>query len=173
MRDPNFFKTVVLIVEHGPDGAMGLVVNRPSAVTVSRALTGHLELPQNQDPVYLGGPVEPAALFVIHDCEDLDPTEDFVVPGIYMGSSTEVFESIVSNGCSQQDRLNYRVYCGCAGWSGGQLEGELERGDWLTIPADPQYVFHSDPYAVWDDLLCRSLRANRILPQQSEHPEWN
>lgn len=173
LRDPNFFKTAVLVVEHGPDGAMGLVVNRPSSVTVAHALTGHLELPKNTDLVYVGGPVEPAALFVIHDSPDLDPEEAPVVPGIYMGSSARVFEDIVG-GCDDPKRaLKYRVYCGCAGWGPGQLDGELERGDWLTLPADPEYVFHENPYSVWDELLSKSFQQKRLFPQSSDHPEWN
>ncbi|HWL10366.1 MAG TPA: YqgE/AlgH family protein [Planctomicrobium sp.] len=173
LRDPNFFKTVVLIVEHGPDGAMGLVVNRPSSVTVAHALTGHLDLPKTKDMVYCGGPVEPAALFVIHDCGNLDPDETPVVPGVYMGSSAEVFENIV---CPNQDKpqcKKYRVYCGCAGWGSGQLEDEMERGDWLVLPAQAGFVFHADPYAVWDELISCSYRAKRLLPLECEHPEWN
>jgi putative transcriptional regulator len=173
LRDPNFFKAVVLIVEHGPDGAMGLVVNRPSSVTVAHALTGHLELPQNSDLVYIGGPVEPAALFVIHDSATIDPTEDPVVPGVFMGSSAEVFENIVCPDSSDPSSLNYRVYCGCAGWGPGQLESELARGDWLICSASANVIFHEDPYSVWDDLLSRSFRAKRLLPVQCDHPEWN
>lgn len=173
LRDPNFFKTVVLIVEHGPDGAMGLVVNRPSSVTVAHALTGHLELPENDDLVYVGGPVEPAALFVIHDSADLDPTESPVVPNVYMGSSADVFEEIVRAGQDHDDRLDYRVYCGCAGWGPGQLDDELARGDWLVLPASAGYVFHEDPYAVWDDLISKAYEAKRLLPVKCEHPEWN
>jgi putative transcriptional regulator len=172
LRDPNFFKSTVLVVEHGTEGAMGLVVNRPLSVTVAHALTGHLELPHNRDLLYLGGPVEPAALFVVHDCGAADPDELPVVPGVYMGSSAEIFEEIV---CPKQTEAlpHYRVFCGYAGWGPGQLEEEMARGDWLTVPAHSQYVFHSDPYSVWDELVARAYREKRLLPIQCEHPEWN
>lgn len=174
LRDPNFFRTVVLIVEHGPDGAMGLVINRPMSVTVAQALTGHLELPgKKSELVYSGGPVEPAALFVVHDSECVDPDEPPVVPGVYMGSSAEVFERIVCCEAQSDEGLHYRVYCGCAGWGPGQLEGELARSDWLVLPAAASYVFHGDPYAVWDELLAQSYQARRLLPVSCEHPEWN
>ena len=71
LRDPNFYKTVVLMVEHNAQGAMGLVVNRPSSVTVAHALSEHFNLPETDDLVYVGGPVEPSALFVLHNCEEL------------------------------------------------------------------------------------------------------
>ena len=173
LRDPNFFKTAVLIVEHGPDGAMGLVVNRPSSVTVAHALTGHLELPENHELVYVGGPVEPAALFVIHNSEQIDPTESPVVPGVFMGSSAEVFQDILEAGENDDEDLRYRVYCGCAGWGPGQLEDELDRGDWFTMSANSGFVFHTDPYAVWDELLRQSYQNRRLLSLECEHPEWN
>lgn len=153
---------------------MGLVVNRPSSVTVAQALTGHLDLPETEsDLVYAGGPVEPAALFVVHNSEHLDPAESPIVPGLYMGSSAEVFERIVCCQSNEDPELNYRVYCGCAGWGPGQLEGELARSDWLLLPAASGFVFHSDPYAVWDELLAQSYQARRLLPVTCEHPEWN
>ncbi|SFI24791.1 YqgE/AlgH family protein [Planctomicrobium piriforme] len=173
LRDPNFFKTAVLIVEHGTEGAMGLVINRPTSVTVAHALTGHLDMPKTSDLVYMGGPVEPAALFVIHDSGTLDPDESPVIPGVYMGSSAEVFEDIVCPSKQKPNPLQYRVYCGCAGWSPGQLESEISRGDWLTVPAASNYVFHPDPYAVWDELVSRSFQSRRLFSFRCDHPEWN
>ena len=67
LRDPNFFKAVVLIVEHTEEGAMGLVINRPSSLSVSNALAGHFDIPETGETVYCGGPVEPDAFFVLHN----------------------------------------------------------------------------------------------------------
>ncbi len=173
LRDSSFFKTAVLIVEHGPDGAMGLVINRPSDCTVAHALTGHLDLSDTTSLVFDGGPVEPAALFVVHNSACLDPKEAPVVPDVYMGSSAEVFEDIVQAVEECGDDLKYRVFSGCAGWGPGQLEGELERCDWLVCDAEAQYVYHEDPYALWDILLNKSYESNRMLPLECDHPEWN
>ncbi|WP_437194122.1 YqgE/AlgH family protein [Planctomicrobium sp. SH527] len=173
LRDPNFFKSAVLIVEHGTDGAMGLVVNQPTSTTVSHALKGHIELPKTRDLVYCGGPVEPAALFVIHNCAKLDPDESPIIPGVYMGSSAEVFEDIVSPNTQKPCASKYRIFCGCAGWEPGQLEDELSRGDWLIVPAKSDYVFHQDPYAIWDELVAQSQKSRRLFNFQCEHPEWN
>jgi len=173
MRDPTFFKSAVLIVEHGPDGAMGLIVNQPSDFTVANALKGHINLPENQDLVYCGGPVEPDNLFVVHNSEALDPTEMPVVSGVFMGSSSDVFEDILQASLEDQEELVYRVFAGCSGWGPEQLEGELSRGDWLTISADAELVFHDDPYQIWDNLITKSFEAKRILPIDCDHPEWN
>ena len=175
LRDPNFFKTAVLMIEHGEDGAMGLVVNRPSSITVSNALAGQLDLPQVDDFVFVGGPVEPAALIILHSSGELDPDEEAVVPGLYVASSAEVFERIVENinNGGDPDELQYRIFSGCAGWAPGQLEGELARGDWFVVPASSGLVFNDDPYSVWDSLLMEVYRSKRLLPVKCEHPEWN
>jgi putative transcriptional regulator len=173
MRDPNFFKSAVLIVEHGPDGTMGLIVNHPSSFTVAHALQGYMNLPENQDLVYCGGPVEPDHLFVVHNSATLDPTEMPVVSGVFMGSSTDIFEDILQASLEDQEGLVYRVFAGCAGWGPEQLEAELSRGDWLTISADADFIFHDDPYQIWDNLITKSYAAKRILPIDCDHPEWN
>ncbi len=173
LRDPNFFKTAVLLVEHGAGGAMGLVVNRPSSVTVAHALSEHFKLPETNDLVYVGGPVEPQALFILHNAPELDDTERPVIPGLYVGSSAEAFERIVRAACEGHADLRFRIFCGCAGWAPGQLEGELARGDWYLRPAQCEMVFHEDPYCVWDTLVDQVHVANRLLPPTPANPEWN
>ncbi len=173
LRDPNFFKSVVLIVEHGPEGSMGLVINHPSPFTVSHALQGTFDLPENQELVYIGGPVEPEALFVVHNSSELDPTEMPIVENVFMGSSTEVFEDIIQVAQDEPQGLIYRVFAGCSGWGPDQLEGELSRGDWTVLPADEQSVFHTDPYPVWDTLNTKCKQTRRLLPIDCDHPEWN
>ncbi|MES2788735.1 MAG: YqgE/AlgH family protein [Planctomycetota bacterium] len=173
LRDPSFYRTVVLMVEHNKDGAMGLIVNRPSQVTVSRALKGHFELPDTGDVVFTGGPVEKAALFILHNSEDFDGNESPVVPGLYVGNSAHVFEDIVLSASEGHAELKFRIFAGCAGWSPEQLEGEISRGDWLTFPASTDMIFHKDPYAIWD-LLCHLIaRQGDFLPSIPSDPELN
>jgi putative transcriptional regulator len=173
LRDPNFYKTVVLLVEHGSDGAMGLVVNRPSSVTVAHALSEHFNLPETDDLVYVGGPVEPSALFILHNSPEFDQDESPVVPGVYVGSSAEIFEKIVRSSVEGNPDVRFRIYSGCAGWAPGQLEGELARGDWHTWPAENGAIFNDDPYAVWDDVVAKVYESNRILQQPPGDPECN
>jgi len=173
LRDPNFFKTAVLLIEHGSDGAMGVVINRPSSVTVANALSGQFDLPATEQLVYVGGPVEPAALFILHGAGELDPEERAVLPGLFAAGSADVFEQVVRSAETDGEAVPFRVYSGCAGWAPGQLEGELARGDWFVVPGAAEYVFHLDPYAVWDLLLADAYRRKRLLPVQCDHPEWN
>lgn len=174
LRDPNFFKTVVLMVEHGPQGAMGLVVNRPSSVTVAHALSEHFKLPETEDLVFVGGPVEPSSLFIVHDAGELDENESPVVPGVFVGSSPGVFERVVNSSTQGNPDLHFRIFCGCAGWGPQQLEQEIERGDWYLHPACCETVFHDNPYEVWELLLEKLSSANAFLPESRPgRPEWN
>ena len=173
LRDPNFFQSVVLIVEHGEGGAMGVVVNRPSGVTVAQALKNHFELPESGDMVYMGRPVERNALFILHNAADLDGSDKPVLDGVFVGSSPDTFESIVKRLAASSEDLRFRVYFGCAGWAPDQLEGELARNDWLVFPGAVEYVFHADPYAVWNQVVTEYNRANPLVPGVTGRPELN
>jgi putative transcriptional regulator len=173
LRDPNFYKTVVLMVEHGAEGGMGLIVNRPSSVTVAHALSEHFHLPETDDLVYVGGPVEPAALFILHNAAELDEPQCPILPGLFLGSSAGAFESVVRSGAEGEAELRYRILSGCAGWAPGQLEAEIARGDWFLHPACAPLIFHDDPYQVWDLMLQRVYTANRLIPHTAKNPDWN
>jgi len=173
LRDDNFYRTVVLMIEHGPEGAMGLVVNRPSTVTVANAVADHFELPETDEVVYIGGPVEAGALFVVHNVEQFNPDDDSVVPGLYVGSSADVFERVIGRIGDDDPDLKFRVFSGCAGWAPGQLEGELAVGGWHVLPASGDEIINGNPYALWDTLLEQVHEQNRIVPQPPADPRWN
>ena len=169
LRDRNFFKTVVLVLEHTPAGAMGLVVNRPSSLAVANALAGHFDLPETDETVYLGGPVEPADLFLIHHNDAWDGESVQVAAGVFVTTDPQAFEAIVL-----ADHVEpRRIVSGYAGWSPGQLESELDTGDWLVLDAALPDVFAPDPYKLWDELKDRARESHRLIPHPTPHPEWN
>jgi putative transcriptional regulator len=175
LTDPNFFKTVVLIVEHNDHGTMGLVVNRPSSVSVHNALSQYFEIPSTEEVVYVGGPVEPSALFILHDAEEME-CECPIVPGLFCGSSEDVFEDVVrayAHKTDDQQSSSFRIFSGCAGWAPHQAEGEIARGDWHIMPASADLVLHDDSYELWDKCNRKIQIANRILPHTVRNPEWN
>ena len=173
LSDPNFHRSVVLIIEHNDEGAMGLVVNRPSSVTLAHALADHFEISRTDEFVYIGGPVQPSNLFVMHNRRELDPDEPPVVPGLYVGSNSEVFENVVQSVAEECPEIQFRIFCGCAGWGPGQLESEIDRGDWFQVPASAEMLFDEDPYAVWDLVRRQVHRSPMLLPDLPGHPEWN
>src|SRR5262245_48809431 len=164
LRDPNFYKSVVLLLEHGPGGALGLVVNRPTAVKVSTALGGQIELPEQHDRLYVGGPVQSSALFIMHNGPKLQAASHEVGSGLYVATSPEALEEVVRAASSASDApLKFRLFSGCAGWGPGQLEGELARADWHLRPAAPELLFDSDAHALWDALLRQAYDAQRLI----------
>ena len=125
--DPNFHRTVVLVGEHGAEGAMGVVLNRPSGVTVSDAVAPLAGLTAEDDLVHVGGPVQTDAVVVL---------ADFVEPD---RSAGVVFDSVgfVPGEVDDPDELgelrSARVFAGYAGWGPGQLESELEEQAWIVV----------------------------------------
>jgi putative transcriptional regulator len=176
LRDSSFFKAVVLMIEHNDDGAMGVVINHPMDVSVSTALSKHFEISKSGQSVLAGGPVEENALLILHNSTDYDQEHDAIVPGVFVGTCPDVFERVVEattqNGSSEDD-FQFRIYAGYSGWGAGQLEHELSRGDWFTIPASAEFVFGREPYDVWEDVLRCLHERNRMFSNQPSNPEWN
>lgn len=138
LADPNFVKTVVLLVQHNEEGAFGVVLNRPADSTVQDLWEKVSEVPcDNDQPVHLGGPVA-GPLMAVH--ADRSAAEIEIVPGVYFAAQRENLERIL-----QQAEHPYRLFVGHSGWGAGQLENELEQGAWLSTPASAEYVFAPDP----------------------------
>jgi putative transcriptional regulator len=174
LRDENFYKTAILILENVDTGSMGLIINRPSSIRVSHALAGHFNLPETEDVVFGGGPVEPSALVIIHDDVNFKDDGPSVLPGLFVGGSPEAFEKVICEAASSGTlKRCFRVLSGYAGWGPGQLESEISRGDWLVYPACREIVFHDDPYSIYDDLLKRFYEENHILSHRVKDPQSN
>lgn len=173
LRDSNFHKSVVLLLEHGEMGATGLIVNRPSSIKVAHALSGHFSLPEIDDVVFVGGPVEPSALLMLHNADDFQDSDTSPIPGMYIGGSAESFEQVLLNCGNGTDQPHFRIFSGYSGWGPDQLEGEIERGDWLLHPGCCDLLFRADPYEIYDIVLRKILDANRVLPYDVKNAEWN
>jgi putative transcriptional regulator len=142
LADPNFSRSVVLMIQHDREGAFGVILNRPSGRSIADVWQ---ELRGNpcdcREQVHLGGPVT-GPLVVLHAEPEL--AEMRVVDGVYCSMSAERIEEIVS-----ADRKLVRFYAGYSGWGGGQLESELATGSWLTVPGDVEAVFHVPDEELW------------------------
>ena len=135
LLDPNFVKTVVLLVQHNKDGALGLVINRPIDKNVQdlwREVGGGPC--QSRQPVHLGGPV-PGPLMAVHGCADAGELE--ILPGIFFSAAKQNLDTLVA-----QTSHPYKIFIGNSGWGAGQLENELEEGAWLSLSATAEYLYH-------------------------------
>lgn len=173
LRDPNFYRSVVLMLEDTDESSMGLVINRPSSIAVDAAMENLESTPASKDPIFSGGPVETSALFILHNCPELGDQDEQVCTGVFVTGSNESFEALIANDKNCLESCGFRIYCGYAGWGTGQLAEELSRGDWHIIPAESELVFGDDPYHIWEACMERVHEENRILPHDVRNPEWN
>jgi len=163
-----FHRTVVLICQHDPDGAFGLVLNRSSGGKVGELLNEEMPETLQEQPVFLGGPVQPSALSYLHtDSLLLDAN---VIPNVNLGHSLESLVEIASSFSTSQQ---VRVFAGYAGWSPGQLDDELRRQAWLACPASIDLVFHPQPEQLWPTILRKKNWQCRLLTEAPEDPSWN
>lgn len=155
LRDPNFRRTVVLLCEHGPDGSMGLVLNRPLETRGKPVLENFADLPASDSPVLVGGPVGREQVYVLYqsNLSDVGPIESVrpVVDGIHLvGSLDALRELALSDDKASQ---HYRIYAGYAGWGSGQLDFEMGLGSWFVAPARADFVFDTPTADVWACVL--------------------
>ncbi len=165
--DPNFRRTVVLLGEHGDEGAMGVVLNRVSSALVDDAVPPIAPLTGPGEPVYLGGPVQPQAVVVLADFADVEQAEVVVVDSIgFLPGEIEDARAV--------GELNgIRVFAGYAGWGPGQLEDELAEGAWIVLPARGSDVFTASPDTLWADVLRREGGPLAILALLPDDPRVN
>jgi putative transcriptional regulator len=124
--DPNFFRTVVLVIEHGEEGAFGLVLNRPSETSVGEAVPELATLIDSDDPLFIGGPVQPSTVITVARFEDVGDAALAAFDDIgVLGTGGPPIEEMA-------DRvLRAKAFVGHSGWGPGQLEAELETGEWI------------------------------------------
>jgi putative transcriptional regulator len=147
MVDDNFAGTVVYVCDHTSNGAMGLVVNRPTDVdlaTLFDKIDLKLEIqPKASEPVYFGGPVQTDRGFVLHEQSEAEHTSHYssslrVPGGLAMTTSKDILQEVAAGHGPQR----FLMTLGYAGWSAGQLEDEIARNGWLNIPAPTEELVH-------------------------------
>lgn len=151
LADPNFFRTVVLILEHG-EGALGVVLNRPTVITIADVVPAWLDMIANPSVVFHGGPVErTAAIGLARPVGPLDPEQTAVAltidePGRELG----IVNLSAEPGELAEVVRDLRIYSGYAGWSPGQLESEILAGGWLVLDHEGFDPLTSDPATLWN-----------------------
>jgi putative transcriptional regulator len=167
MADPNFARSVIAIANHDEDGALGIILNRPSETEVVEAVPELEGVVDDDEVVFVGGPVQPASIVVLAEFEDPAEAAFLVVGGIGLVSDRTGLERL---GVATARR---RVFAGYAGWGPGQLEQELEREDWILEAVQPQDVFDEEPGALWGRVLARKGGQFRLLARMPLDPSVN
>jgi putative transcriptional regulator len=169
MTDPNFARSVVLIAEHTEEGAMGLVLNRPSDAPVAEAIPDLDWVAGSEDAsVFVGGPVAPNGVIVLAEWED--PSQAVVLVDDDLGF---VPGDVEDTGALAAAVRRARVYAGHAGWGPGQLEDELAEDAWIVESPLREELFSDEPEALWAAVLRRKGREFALLSTMPPDPSLN
>ena len=150
LRDSRFSETVILLLHYGPDGALGVAINRPTWVAATDAFADMPFLDEYTGNVYMGGPLAPANLVALMRMTDIGDNElEPIVDDIYVSADPELLSQLLGTGGTEQ---TLRVYAGHAGWDAGQLDQEIAAGSWQVLPASAELVFTNSPLELWAEL---------------------
>jgi putative transcriptional regulator len=152
LPDPNFWESVVLLIVHGPNGTVGVIINRPSDVKLATVLPGIKALRGRSDTVYLGGPVLADRVLLLIRTAKAPEDAMGVFDDVYASASLDVLKHEVER---RGSKPRFRAYAGHAGWAPGQLEAEVARGDWYVTSADADNVLAAKPRDLWRKLIER------------------
>jgi putative transcriptional regulator len=149
LRDPNFWQTVVLLCEHGAEGSLGLVLNRPTEVEVSTAVNSLPNL-AGVGRVFSGGPVQKSAMLIL--CHGNEPVEgSTILKNVFLAKDLDMMK--IPGLLGPEGKL--RCFLGYAGWGQGQLETEFKTGAWELFPADSDLIFNPEPAYMWQEMMRR------------------
>jgi putative transcriptional regulator len=167
--DPNFSRTVVLILEHNDEGALGVVVNRATSVPVGEVLPAWSPLASTPPVLFQGGPVSlDSALGLGKAGEGADPIGWRRLRGplglVDLDTPTELVVGVLGA---------LRIFAGYAGWGGGQLESEIDEGSWFVVDAIPEDAFTQDPDRLWRTVLRRQLNELAFISTDPDDPSLN
>ena len=165
--DPNFWRTVVLVVEHSEEGAFGLVLNRPSETSVGEAVAELDEVIDPSEPLFIGGPVQPSSVVILGHFEDPDDAALLAFDDVgVLGTATSLEEMSVGVRTA-------RAFVGHSGWGAGQLDSELERGDWILEPARIEDAFSARARDLWASVLTRKGGSYALVARMPPDPSVN
>lgn len=156
LDDPNFTRTVILLLEHTEDGALGLVLNRPSATSVGDALPQWLDHTAAPAHVFVGGPVEPQAAICLARWSGA--SSGTVAEGFRVLDDSDPTLGVLDLGADPAPftgNISLRVFAGYSGWSATQIETEISMGGWYVVDAEPSDVLNPAPEDLWRNVLRR------------------
>lgn len=170
LNDPNFRQAVVLLCEHGPEGALGVIVNRPTAMSISEALPQVPILEGQPHVLYSGGPVQTNQVMMLYRISVTPENSHQVFDGV---ASAATWKSWNGFWMEQPGKESFRAYLGYSGWGPGQLESEMQTGSWITLPADPSIVFEKESARIWSDIVLSLDETSRHYADMPFDPSAN
>lgn len=148
MLDPNFRRSAVAVCEHTDEGSLGFILNKPIEMKLNDLMSN---FPEFDCPVYYGGPVATDTIHFMHNKGDLLEGSQSVTEGVWWGGEFQKLIFLVESELIKPE--NIRFYIGYSGWSGGQLNEELDSGSWVIAESDANYVFKSKHHELWEQIM--------------------
>lgn len=164
LADPNFSHTVVFVLDHSDEGALGIVLNRPTTAEVADTLPRWEALAAAPPVMFVGGPVQPEAVVGLVGADDDSEAVQAVVPGVGIVDLRADPLSLIG------EVRGLRLFAGYAGWGEGQLEDEIAEGGWFIVDAEPEDVLGADPADLWVRVLTRQ---GGVFRNVTEDPSQN
>jgi putative transcriptional regulator len=169
LGDPNFERTVVLMLEHSEEGALGVVLNRPSTLEVGEILPSWAHLVTAPSAVFQGGPVSTdSALGLVRVAHDEE-----IIGVRPLRAGVALVDLDTPSELVGDALVGMRVFAGYAGWGAGQLDGEIAEGAWFTVDALPDDAFSADPTQLWRRVLRRQPHPLSLIASFPRDPAWN
>ena len=152
LLDPNFRRTVVLVTQAPDFSTVGVILNRPTRLTLQQILPEDFPRAGYRDPVFFGGPVMREALVAVFLADTAPAAPAFhVLKDLYLTMHPDNLRLLLADGAKR-----FRLYAGFSGWAPRQLESEFQRDGWYVLPADVETIFRSDMNGVWQELVRRA-----------------
>lgn len=155
LQDAYFAKTITLVAEFTKEGAMGVILNRPLAVSLTHIMGEELRKTENlPDQMFWGGPVQNDRGWVLHEDNSLAEESTEIDPGLYLTASSEALKKLLAK-AHLPEAPRFRFFLGYAGWDAGQLEHEMAASSWVTAPIYRELLFDDDSETLWQRSLAR------------------
>jgi putative transcriptional regulator len=166
--DPGFKRTAVILCDHGAEGSVGFILNRPLDIQVDTLLQ---DFPEIESNAFYGGPVGNDNLHYIHNVGYLLEDSMEISQGLFWGGDFTKLKVLIREGLIKDE--NIRFFVGYSGWSSGQLADELDYGSWIIAPLDINYVFNTQPEQLWNQIMSNKGENFSIISEIPENFSWN
>lgn len=164
-----FFRGVVLVCEHNPNGSFGLVINKSLELELPEEILNINNLSNPKVGIRAGGPVQTNQMMLLHTSESIPGQTLQICQGVYLGGDLQFLQEIITNPEGPAVHLCF----GYAGWGAGQLEREFLDGGWYLYPASENHIFETTPEKLWQTLLREMGGKYATLSMIPEDLTWN
>lgn len=168
LHDPNFKRSVILLCEHNTEGSFGLVLNRELDLKLTDVVD---DLPESDKNLYLGGPVQPETLHVLHRAGTEIQSTMEIMENVFWGGDFETMKNLLETYPHRES--DFRFFLGYSGWGPDQLQREIEQGGWILTPATEEIIFNEDAEKMWRLVMRQMGGEHALFSNYPDDPTWN